>query len=64
MTLGTDVFLCASKTCRLCELMQRGKHQEGNAVKVLGLFFWGGLVGWFFFLDDEGNGSMGVDRIC
>lgn len=49
MTLGTDVFLCASKTCRLCELMQRGKDQEGNAVKVLGLFFWGGLVGCGFF---------------
>jgi len=62
MTLGTDVFLRASETCRLCELMQRGQRQEGNAVKVLGLVFW---VGWlFFFVMMEEMELMGVDRIC
>lgn len=51
MTLGTDVFLCASKTCRLSELMQQGKDQEGSAVKGLGLFFGGvGRRFFFFFL--------------
>lgn len=64
MTLGTDVFLCVSKTCRFCELMQQGKDQEGSTVKVLPGFAFLGCFWLFFFTDDEGNGGMGVDRIC
>lgn len=50
MTLGNDIFLCASKTCCLCELMQQGKDQEGSTVKVLGLFL--GCVGFFLMMKE------------
>ena len=59
MTLGTDVFLCASKTCRLCELVQQGKEQEGSTVKVLSLVFLG--VFFFFLMIVK---EIGVDKIC